>query len=424
MGTQTGIYQDASGGWHVDRVHRGERIRGRFRSHNEASAWLTAQVARIDARGSVAQTSMTLAHAATRYLLEEEASGKASLVTETYLLAPVVEFCGALQLDEVHDATLKPFVEARLAAGRSHKTVNLALGVVRRILNVAARRWRADLGGGRTAPVLHQVPLLTMLPLTGHQREPQPLTWNEQRELLALLPPHLARMTTFTLNTGVRDDVVCRLRWDWEIRVELGKKRVVSVFEVPRDAALVRKKSRRDFDYVVCNSVAQSVIEGARGQHDEFVFVWRRERLSETPGALRQREGHEPMPYSPVETMNNTAWQTARKKAGLPDLHVHDLRHTVGLRLREAGVPESTVADVLWHRRREITAHYSQAQVRELYAALELIREETGLENRSLRSLAREARGRKSPRKVPTGASGSTVAAEPTRGPTKALRGR
>ncbi|HZF80319.1 MAG TPA: hypothetical protein VEZ89_11070 [Rubrivivax sp.] len=47
----------------------------------------------------------------------------------------------------------------------------------------------------------------------------------------ALLPAHLARTALFKLNTGARDDVVCNLRWDWEIRVpELG----ISVFEVRR----------------------------------------------------------------------------------------------------------------------------------------------------------------------------------------------
>ena len=35
--------------------------------------------------------------------------------------------------------------------------------------------------------------------------------------------------------------------------------------------------------------------------------------------------------------MNNTAWQRARQEAGLAGLHVHDLRHTVGMQLREAG---------------------------------------------------------------------------------------
>lgn len=49
-----------------------------------------------------------------------------------------------LSLDRVHDGTLKPFVSRRLRDGVSHKTVNLSLGYARRILNLAARQWRAS----------------------------------------------------------------------------------------------------------------------------------------------------------------------------------------------------------------------------------------------------------------------------------------
>jgi integrase len=99
-----------------------------------------------------------------------------------------------------------------------------------------------------------------MLPLVGHQREPRPISWGEQRQLLPLLPDHLARMSLFILNTGVRDDVACSLRWEWEIPIpELG----ISVFEVPREHVKGRRRTR----LVVCNSVAQSVIEACRGRH-------------------------------------------------------------------------------------------------------------------------------------------------------------
>ena len=100
----------------------------------------------------------------------------------------------------------------------------------------------------------------------------------------------------------------------------------------------------------------------------------------------------------PIETMNNTAWQRARTEAGLDDLHVHDLRHTVGMRLREAGVKEETIADILWHNRRGMTAHYSMAQIVEIRDALELITDERNRFNKSLATLIRE----KSPQKVPT----------------------
>ena len=216
--------------------------------------------------------------------------------------------------------------------------------------------------------------------MIGHQRAPRPISWEEQRRLLPLLPPHLERMALFVLNSGVRDSVACNLRWDWELRLELDGV-VMSIFEVPARHVKGRKSKR----YIVCNSVAQSIIESVRGMHDEFVFVWRRERV-------KNKELPAKMPYRPIQKMLNTAWETARTKAGLPDLHVHDLRHTVGMRLREARVSESTISDVLWHARGNITLHYSVAQVRELREALELIKDDAGRTNISLHMLARQSR--------------------------------
>lgn len=373
MGRSTrGVYPDKDGSWQVDKVWRGTRFRQRgFQSFEEADQWLIKQ---LDERRAVVlhgeRPERTFDEAAAQYLLANQ--DKLTIETETYLLQGIVPMIGQLSLHKVHDGTLAPYVAKRLADGRAHKTVNLGLGIVRRILNLAARSWRDE--NGRTW--LDHAPAITMLPLVGHQREPRPITWGEQRALLPLLPHHLARMSLFVLNTGVRDDVVCSLQWAWEIKVpELG----ISVFEVPRQHVKGRKRSR----VVVCNSVAQSVVESVRGQHEEFVFVYRRERVKNFDEAPA-------MPYRAVGTMNNTAWQRARKQAGLGDLHVHDLRHTVGMRLREAGVPEGTVADVLWHSSPTMTHHYSVAQIVELHAALEKIKEDTGRWNKSLATLRRE----------------------------------
>lgn len=111
--------------------------------------------------------------------------------------------------------------------------------------------------------------------------------------------------------------------------------------------------------------------------------MYRRERVKNTDQSPT-------MPYRRIEMMNNSGWQRARGAAGLGDLHVHDLRHTVGMRLREAGVPESTVADILWHSSLTMTRHYSVAQIVELHAALEKIKEDTGRWNKSLATLRRE----------------------------------
>lgn len=386
MGQSTrGVYPDKNGLWQVDKWKWGTRFRQcGFQSFGEAESWLIRRLnEKREAMLHGLRIGRTFDQAAAHYISLHE--DKASLETEIFMLSSVMPYIGTLELRQVHDGTLAPYKNKRLEDGRSHKTVNLALGVVRRILNLAATSWRDE--GGKTW--LEQAPKISMLPLVGHQREPRPITWGEQRALLPRLPDHLARMALFTLNTGARDDVVCNLRWEWEIQIpELG----ISVFEVPRAHVKGRQRSR----VLICNSVAQSVIEACRGQHEEFVFVYRRERVKNTDSAPK-------MPYRPIQTMNNTAWQTARKAAGLGDLHVHDLRHTLGMRLREAGVSEGAIADILWHSTRTMTQHYSMGQIVELHAALEKARDDAGRWNKSLATIRREQEEARmaNPRKLP-----------------------
>ena len=74
-------------------------------------------------------------------------------------------------------------------------------------------------------------------------------------------------------------------------------------------------------------------------------------------------------PRKPIRYMNNTAWQTARKTAGLLQVRVHDLKHTFGRRLRTAGVPLETRKVLLGHKTGDITSHYSAPELAELVRA-------------------------------------------------------
>jgi len=94
---------------------------------------------------------------------------------------------------------LAPFVKKR-AKTVSATTVRRSLEVVRRILNLAARKWREDDG----MPWLSTAPPLLTLP-QGPSRKPYPLSWDEQQRLFVRLPVHLARMALFKVNTGLRE---------------------------------------------------------------------------------------------------------------------------------------------------------------------------------------------------------------------------
>lgn len=358
---QTGIYSEPDGSYSVDARCCGQRIRRRgFDGYAQASEFLNSQrvaVRAIYRDGS--RVDMTLEQGATRLLREKLERSMPSVETDAYMLKPLVEMLGSLNLRDISNDTLAPFIEMRQAQGMKSKTINNALTVVNRICALAATSWR--LPNGLTWLVT--APKVELLELTD-QRPPRPITWAEQAKLMPYLPEHLQRMALFVLNTGTRDDVPCSLEWSWEIPVKLSADLTVSVFVVPRRHVKGRKMER----IVVCNSVAQEVIEAQRGRHPERVFTWCRDTKPDSVAVPKNR---------PIGRMSNTAWQRARKDAGLNDLHVHDLRHTAGMRLRHAGVSERTQDDILWHSKKDMTSHYSVAQIREIYDALELISRES-----------------------------------------------
>lgn len=263
------------------------------------------------------------------------------------------KFVGMLRLDNVHDETLKPFVAWCREQGNKSKTINNKLGVVRRVLNLAARKWRDPQNG---LSWLETPPLITML-TKNDARPPYPISWKEQAYLFPLLPGHLQPMALFMVHSGLRDEECCGLRWDQEQAVEeLG----VSVF------VLTETKNRQE-RVVVLNSVAQKVIEGQRASR---------------PGGY------------------NNGWQKARREAadgyrrefgrecpsGFRSLHVHDLRHTCGRRLRAAGVSNETRQDILGHKNGNIATHYSAAELAELLATVRRI--ESGVSAPLLRRVA------------------------------------
>ena len=69
------------------------------------------------------------------------------------------------------------------------------------------------------------------------------------------------------------------------------------------------------------------------------------------------------------------AWEEARKKAGLEDLQLRDLRHEAGSRFDEAGVSTNYVSKLLGHASLSTTTRYLNIQRRGLHLAMEKLEE-------------------------------------------------
>ena len=331
--------------WHIDKRVGGKRINQSTgtRDLEEAEQYLVRLLEENrQARVYGIRPARSFEEASAKFVLENQ--HKRSIKDDVGRLNQLMPWVGEMSLERVHSGILQPWIEHRKKEGVSNGTINHGLKVVRRILNLAANEWIDEYG----LTWLTVAPKIKLLP-DNNKRLPYPLNWDEQRMLFKALPAHLANMALFAVNTGCRDREMCTLRWDWEVRVpELN----TSVFIVP--GQLVKNGDDR---LVVLNRVASSVVDGLRGKHDSHVFSYR---------------GHS------VQRMLNGAWLRARLKVGLPQVRVHDLKQTMGRRLRAAGVSFEDRQDLLGHRSGRITTHYSAAELSRLIEAANSVCETRG----------------------------------------------
>ncbi|MGH8548889.1 MAG: site-specific integrase [Methylococcales bacterium] len=130
---------------------------------------------------------------------------------------------------------------------------------------------------------------------SGSKRRIRFLTQEEAEKLLSELPPHLADMARFSLETGLRRANVLDLQWT---QVDLVRR----CAWIHSDQAEARKAIA-----VPLSPTAVVIVRGQTGKCQTHVF---------------SHKG------KPVTNMNTKAWRVALKRAGIQDFRWHDLRHT------------------------------------------------------------------------------------------------
>ena len=148
MGTQKASGLTKRGGvWHLDKMYRGTRIResagtGEIRKAQELLARRMEEIRKVTMFG--VRPDRTFRAAATKFLAENQ--HKRSIDDDAIHLAKLDPFIGGMFIRQVHMDSLQPFVASRRTGGVKTTTINLALGTVRRILNLAASEWRDERG--------------------------------------------------------------------------------------------------------------------------------------------------------------------------------------------------------------------------------------------------------------------------------------
>jgi integrase len=216
-----------------------------------------------------------------RYL--EEFVDKRSLRDDRDHLKRLDPYLRSLRMEAIDMSAVQPFIRDRkMKDGVSNATVNRALEVVRRILNVAHQDWRW----------LRGVPKIRML--KEPRRRVRFLRREEADRLNESLPAHMKPIVQFALATGCRAGEIHGLEWS---RVDLTRK------VAWLDHGTTKSGDGRG---IPLNADAVAALEMVRGQHPRWCFTYAGHRIQQS----------------------STAWEKAKARAGIEDFRFHDLRHT------------------------------------------------------------------------------------------------
>tara|TARA_R110002049_G_scaffold114921_2_gene266562 strand:- start:2093 stop:3256 length:1164 start_codon:yes stop_codon:yes gene_type:complete len=172
------------------------------------------------------------------------------------------------------------------------------------------------------------------------------LTPEQTRRLLAAMRhsqnPLLSPIVAFLIYTGARKREVFDARWG---DIDIARK----LWRIP-------KTKSGKVRHVPLSAGAVQVLEKQRtygGQEEEYVFT-------------------NPRTGRPFVSIFH-GWDTARKRAGLPDLRLHDLRHSFASFLVNAGRSLYEVQELLGHADIRTTARYAHLSRERLFEAVEAV---------------------------------------------------
>jgi integrase len=263
-----------------------------------------------------------------RYLPHAQASKRSWNTDETLLRIHILPALGRLTVDQISGEHIAGLINDMRAKGYAGGTTNHILVLLRYVFNLA-RKWNVPgasanpTAGLATAPEVHRQRFLT-------PEETQRLVGSIRADKNEIA----AKAILLLLLTGARRREVTRARWedvDWEKRTLLVP---VSKSGKPRTIAL--------------NAAAIALLRTAASDSaSPYIFPTQLSGL-----------------FCP--------WNRIRRRAGLADVRLHDLRHSFASFLVNQGVSLYVVQNLLGHTQARMTQRYAHLAPQTLLDAAEV----------------------------------------------------
>ena len=239
---------------------------------------------------------------------------------------------GSTPLDRITRAQVLDWFDAysRTAPGGANRTVQL----LRQVLNFAIACGHITTNPARAIEPNRRAPLTRFLSREEVHRLHRALERHAERSASARQQADIIRLL---LLTGCRKNEILALRWS----------------EVHADA-LALADSKTGPRKVPLNAKARRILAQQPRGESPFVFP-------------------SPRDITRPRTSDLSLWSTVRREAGLKDVRLHTLRHSVASHAVMHGVPGPVVSRLLGHANAQMTLRYAHLADRDIEAAAERV---------------------------------------------------
>ena len=259
---------------------------------------------------------------------------------------PLRRYFGSVSLARISTDSVFAYVRERKNAGLSNTTVNMEIGILRRILK-RAKRWHLFGEDIRPLPERRDIG--------------RALAHDEKLRLLKVAASRpewqVARCAAIiALNTTMRACEIRELTWrdvDW----------------LTKTLTIRRSKTLAGERVIPLNADAMAAILELRERAKRFFGV----NLNHDWYILPHAEGYsKPDPTMPIQGWRS-AWRSMTRKAGLGGLRFHDMRHHAITELAESQASDQTIMAIAGHVSPRMLAHYSHIRLQAKRQALDAL---------------------------------------------------
>jgi integrase len=359
------IYRRKDGRWCASiSLGRGKRKHFLAKSRPDVVKQLNAALKKRDDGLPIVTERQTVAQFLQRWL----AGAKPSLRERTwvryeqYVRLHIVPTLGKVALTKLSPEHLQSLYAERLEAGLSPTSVHHLHATIHRALEQGVR-WGLV---GRNVADLVDPPRIQRHEIKTLSPE------DAQKLLIAATDDRLEALYVLALTTGMREGELLGLRWR-DVDVESSALEVRgSLQRVPSGFVIAEPKTAKSRRRVSLTSTAVNALRRHRARQAEerlrLGAAWQNEDLVFTTETGQ--------PVDATKMLRNS-FTPLLKRAGLPAMRFHDLRHTAATLLLGRGIHPKIVSEMLGHTQTSITldlySHVTPTMQREATEAMEAI---------------------------------------------------